>query len=281
MTVRYPTFFKDDQFQIQIQHIPTREKVEFHSWITNFSDAFSSAWSGTPVYGRMDDLYTFQKTSRVISLGFDVIASSYQEARQNQTNLNTLTQFLYPVYSNPIAGGSSRENSQVLQAAPLLKMKYNSVVSDAGSNGELVGFLNGLVHQPDLASGQFFAHKGTTKDILYQTYRVALNFTVLHTHLTGWVEKTSTFDGEGNKTTNYSFGSGTKPELQRNFPRPNGFKAPGAPTLAPAPPFRDAPPTSVQTLPQEAQDQIEALGSIAQSNLNEQTSVEEGTVLEK
>ena len=69
-----PSLINNPQFRIQIEHIPTQEKISFDSWLTAFSDQFNSNWSGTPVYGRMDDLYTFTKTSRQLTLGFDVIA---------------------------------------------------------------------------------------------------------------------------------------------------------------------------------------------------------------
>ena len=209
MTVKMPTFFKDKEFEISITHIPSKQNVTFFSWLTGFTDAFTSTWSGTPVYGRMDDLYTFQKTSRAITISFDVVAKDKDEAVENRERLNRLTQFLYPVYSNPVGGGLSRENSQVLQAAPLLKMKFNSFVSNAGDGAELVGFLNGFTHQPSIESGPFIINK-SSKDIVYQVTPVQLNFTVLHTHLTGWVLDTT--------SNTYSFGSSDNSSIGRDFP---------------------------------------------------------------
>ena len=218
--VKQPTFFNDSDFLIHITHIPTNKKVEFHSWLTGFTDAFSSTWQGTPVYGRMDDLYTFAKTGRVITIAFDVVAADENEARINQGKLNKLTQFLYPVYSNPVAGGTSRENSQVLKAAPLLKMKFNSLVKNAADNGELVGFLNGFTYSPNIEAGQFFADRANRKDIVYQSHSVQLTFTVLHTHLTGWVQ-TEAGQGEDRKTV-YSFGKSQQSDdgasLNLNYP---------------------------------------------------------------
>lgn len=216
--VKQPTFFNDSNFLIHITHIPTNKKVEFHSWLTGFTDAFSSTWQGTPVYGRMDDLYTFSKTGRVITIAFDVVAADISEARLNQARLNTLTQFLYPVYSDPVAGGSSRENSQVLKAAPLLKMKFNSLVRNAVDGSELVGFLNGFTYAPSIEAGQFFANKD--KDFVYQSHNVQLTFNVLHTHLTGWVQTQSGQGADGKVT--YSFGRADQSReansLNGNFP---------------------------------------------------------------
>jgi hypothetical protein len=230
--VKQPTFFNDAEFLIQITHIPTSKKVEFHSWLTGFTDAFSSTWQGTPVYGRMDDLYTFTKTGRVITISFDVVAADENEARINQGKLNLLTQFLYPVYSNPVAGGSSRENSQVLKAAPLLKMKFNSLIRNADSNGELVGFLNGFTYAPNMDAGQFFADRANKKDIVYQSHNVQLTYNVLHTHLTGWVQ-TEGGQGEDGKVT-YSFGKSNQVDSggSLNLNYPHGGASPFA-VLAP------------------------------------------------
>ena len=216
-----PALINNKQFRIFLEHIPTEEKISFDSWLTAFSDDFSSEWNNQPVYGRMDDLYTFGKTSRNITIGFDVVAADAQEAYNNQFRLNRLTQFLYPVYSDSVAAYSSeaaaasyqnKRNSQVLQAAPLLKMKFNGLVQNSLDRTALVGFLRGFTYAPNIEQGQFFS-QDKELDMVYQTHQVSLNFTVLHTHLTGWVRTTTT---DANSV--YSFGSATSAELDNNFP---------------------------------------------------------------
>lgn len=207
MAAEQPGMINNEEFQIHVTHIPTGKKVDFKGWVTGFADNFQSQWTGTPVYGRMDDLYTFQKTSRRISIAFDVLAADAGEAMTNQTKLNKLTQFLYPVYSDPVAKtpGSPARNSQVLQAAPLLKLRWNGLAQDV-SGGGLVGFLAGFIYQPVIDSGQFFVNKVSARDIVYQQHSVQLEFTVLHTHLTGWTK-----DGD-----TLTFGG--KPTTQQNYP---------------------------------------------------------------
>ena len=209
MAAQDPGMINNKEFRVHITHIPTGEKVNFKGWVTGFSDNFQSQWTGTPVYGRMDDLYTFQKTSRRISLAFDTIAGGEAEAIENLSNLNKLTQFLYPVYSDSVAKnpGSPARNSQVLTAAPLLKLKWNGLASDAATGEALVGFLAGFIYQPVIDNGQFFVP--TNKNIVYQQHSVQLEFTVLHTHLTGWTKK-------GNTVT-----FGGSDEIQNNYPHAN------------------------------------------------------------
>ena len=226
-----PPSIKQEQFRIRITHIPTGQTILFDSWLTGFTDAFSSTWAGTPVYGRMDDLLTFTKTSRVITIAFDVVAADLKEAQENQFRLNKLAQFLYPVYSNSIAPATeaspngpdvprARANSRVLKAAPLLKMKFNSLISNpAAAGGELVGYLNGFTYAPNILDGQFFANKTTSRDMVYQSHNVQLTYNVLHTHLTGWVQRTNGTTSDGRIT--YSFAKEAPVntgDLNVNFP---------------------------------------------------------------
>ena len=214
---RQPGMLNKDYFQIFITHIPTSNTVNFNAWVTGFSDNFISTWTGTPVYGRMDDLYTFERTSRKLSIAFDVVASNKFEAAKNMRKLNRLTQFLYPVYSEPQGDLSVTANSQTLKAAPLLKMKWNGLISNALDGADLVGFLSGFAYNPDLNQGQFFVtgRNSGKPYIAYQTHRVQLEYTVLHTHLTGWAPRSIDLGGGASK---YIFGGDERRELGATFP---------------------------------------------------------------
>ena len=211
-----PGMINKDYFQIFITHIPTEATVNFNAWVTGFTDNFTSTWKGTPAYGRMDDLYTFQKTARTISLAFDVVASDGFESAKNIRKLNALTQFLYPVYSEAVGDLGISANSQVLQAAPLLKMKWNGLISNAVDGADLVGFLRGFSYAPNLDAGQFFIPgRGSGKPfIAYQSHRVQLEYTVLHTHLTGWAMRESSEGG----FSQYVFGGDPARDLGATYP---------------------------------------------------------------
>ena len=211
-----PGMINKDHFQIFITHMPTNEKINFDGWVTGFADNFSSTWKGTPVYGRMDDLYTFQRTARRISLAFDVVASNQFEAAKNIRKLNKLAQFLYPVYSEPTLDAGAR-GAQALQGAPLLKMKWNGLISNVAEGTDLIGFLRGFSYDPDIQQGQFFIPgRGTNEPfIAYQTHTVKLDYIVIHSHLTGWTQKTvQTTRG----STRYIFGGNEERPLGSTFP---------------------------------------------------------------
>jgi len=211
----------DPTLQINFTHLatPNLDKsphtVNLDAWVSQFSDQFQSTWSGTPVYGRMDDLYTFQRTGRKISIQFDVLAADVFEAAANQEKLNKLAQFLYPVYSPETVGkGKNKKNlalnQRVIVSPPLLKMGWVNMIENSQELGGLTGFLNGFSYSPTIEAGQFFSPFGGRTTFNYQHYSVQLEFTVLHTHLVGWSR-----DSKGN----YVFGgSEEQADVLQNFP---------------------------------------------------------------
>jgi len=251
--------------------------------VTGFSDTFTSEWSGTPVYGRMDDLYTFERTGRKLSLAFDVVASDTFEAAKNMKKLNQLAQFLYPVYSQPQGDLSVGANSQTLKAAPLLKLKWNGLVSNALDGADLVGFVNGFTYAPDLSEGQFFVTgRGSGKPyIAPQAHNVQLEYTVLHTHLTGWTTRALDLGGGVSK---YIFGEDEKKNIGELFPH--------AVSDPMAPPNQEASSTATPSatedekdddamgMPGDGQDSTtpnEIAGSLLQRLLSDSAEAEEVT----
>ena len=221
-----PGLIGDSFFQVHITHLPTARTISFKGWVTDFSDAFTSTWNSETVYGRMDPLVTFQNTGRVISLGFDVPAADGLEAADNLARLNRLAQFLYPVYSS----GPDRTMQNTLQGGPLIGLKWTNMIGNASNGERLIGYLGGFTYSPQLEHGAFFQTGASTdvvdttttegkqegyatRDVSTSSERayvpkvvsVSLDFTVLHTHLTGW------YKGEGG----YTFGNS---DVDAKFP---------------------------------------------------------------
>lgn len=95
------TNIAEDQFpKIKITHVPTGKIVKFNAYIERFSDNFNSQWDSTEVFGRMDDIRNFKKTTRTIDLGWTVISENIDSASENYNNCSTLMAMLYPVYSS-------------------------------------------------------------------------------------------------------------------------------------------------------------------------------------
>lgn len=96
---------------IRFYSIPADDEVSFKAFLTQYEDQYNSAWNDQETYGRMDPISTFQRTSRKISLGWDVPASSVDEAKNNLQNAEKLLSFLYPVYETFEVGGAASKNN--------------------------------------------------------------------------------------------------------------------------------------------------------------------------
>ena len=152
----------------------------------------------------MDPLATYQGTKRGITLGFDIPNDSKVMATFNMMRIQKLIQFMYPVYES---GDLSTQN--VLQAAPLLTLKWTNLISSVNNEGhELVGYINGPIsYAPDVGEGGFLhseitqhalkegqvragseaqAQRKEIRNYFPKKLSMNFNFTVLHTHLLGW-----------------------------------------------------------------------------------------------
>tara|TARA_Y100000034_G_scaffold12586_3_gene13228 strand:+ start:375 stop:1511 length:1137 start_codon:yes stop_codon:yes gene_type:complete len=242
-------------FAISVKHIPTGEQVDFEGWATQFSDTYTPSWNTTPVYGRMDHLATFQGTTRNIQLGFDIVNDSEENAKFNLLQIAKFMQFQYPVYDRTVAPGTSIYSAQqadaastapnqsvaptlsqqtVLKAAPLLSIKWTNLISSPNNEEQrLMGYINGgISYSPDLNAGGFIAgdlldgsdtytgDRSQIKNYIPKKVSLSFNFTVVHTHLAGWVDAAdpsrpaSNSDGSGTKT----FYFGGDRDINSRFP---------------------------------------------------------------
>jgi len=114
---------------LDLFHIPTNSSVSFKAFLTTYSDQYNSSWESTEVFGRMDPIQTFKNTKRVISLGWDVVASSIEEAVINLDKCQRLFSMLYPVYEthDPKVPGST-----TMVASPLFKLKFVNLIQNVG-----------------------------------------------------------------------------------------------------------------------------------------------------
>jgi len=171
---------------VEIYHIPSKYSVIFKAMMTQFEDAYTSNWTSEQAYGRMDPLQTYQNTSRVMSMGFDVVASSQPEAVTNLQKVSSLAQFLYPAYD---ADG-------LISSSPFCRIQFMNWSTDAkGLNSQraaqtgLMGTINGFTFAPDLDAGVF--DDGAENRLYPKKLNVSFSFTVLHNHAMGWAETES------------------------------------------------------------------------------------------
>ena len=182
--------YSKKKMYIHLKHLPSGDEVKFKAMLTQFEDQYTSDWSMDQTLGRMDPIRSFKGTQRIITLGWDVVASSLEEARHNLKNCSLLLSMLYPSYDNgatdpstaQAADGSkdkqnaensvleSKENrasnltgnAATIQGAPLFRLKFANLIQSAKAQGNtsniqdgLLGGIDGLTYSPDVEQGFF------------------------------------------------------------------------------------------------------------------------------
>ena len=165
-------------------HVPTGRDVSFPAFLTAFSDNFTSNWTPIDAYGRMDTMPVYQNTRRAISVAWELPSYSVMEAKQNFSKISLLEKFLYPEYESGDLGAST------IKSAPLLRIKFGNLITNAETGGGLLGYVGGVSTSPDIEAG--FHVEGTK--MYPKVFVLSLEFTVLHEHNLGW-DKNKKFRG--------------------------------------------------------------------------------------
>lgn len=219
---------------VEFYHLPSDYYVFFKAFLTSFSDKYSSQWKKTAVYGRMDDIATFTKTSRIISFGLETVAASVQEAEQNMVRISLLLQMLYPEFEGGPMGdegakgiaATSGKVQSTIKGSPLFKIKFLNWVKGASTDARkeeisatgtgqaqtsgLLGYLDGVTVTPDLEPGVFQA--GLT--IFPKVVKLDFSFNVIHEHALGWKKNDTQWNADP-QTSHFPYGLNTKYDIDR------------------------------------------------------------------
>ena len=183
---------------LQVQHLASKTQVNFMAFITDFGDRFTSDWNTEQVYGRMDPIATFKGTTRVITVGWTLPASSVAQGYENLIKCQKLVRMLYPNYTT-----GSNVNS--ISQSPLVRVKFSNLISKGlGSDIEdgLLGYIDGITFSPVIDDGFFdqsrpdltelrstttySGHDSVTGYLAPKTIKLSFQLTVLHEKPLGW-----------------------------------------------------------------------------------------------
>ena len=109
---------------IDIFSIGANDSINFKAFVESFSDKYTSEWNSESVFGKMDNIATFKRTARVISLAFAVPSYDINEAEVNLRKANKLIKYLYPNYN--LLGDTA-----TMASSPILKIKFGNLICDA------------------------------------------------------------------------------------------------------------------------------------------------------
>ena len=85
---------------------PKSKHLYFRAYLDNFSDGFSSKWSGFNYVGRGETFYTYGGMDRSINVGFKIAAQSAEEMRPLYQKINVLASAVAPTYQNNFMRGT-------------------------------------------------------------------------------------------------------------------------------------------------------------------------------
>ena len=81
-------------------HTPSRNSIAFKAFLTDYSETYEVNYDEQEAFGRSDPYYKYKSTRRRVSLAWDVVASSFEEAQENMLRCSELIQMMYPSYEN-------------------------------------------------------------------------------------------------------------------------------------------------------------------------------------
>lgn len=166
---------------ISIRHIASSTDISFKAFLTEFEDKYSTEFKEDMVYGRTDPYQTFQGTKRAISMAWESVAASMEEAKANLHKISLLFQFQYPAYA-------AESGMLTVAAPPFVQLKFMNLVSDAstgdssGAQSGLVGAMANISAKPNVEAG-FYEEPGK---IYPKVMTISCEFRVVHVHPVGW-----------------------------------------------------------------------------------------------
>ena len=155
----------------------------------------------------MDNITTFQNTTRQLSVSFVVPAFDFDDARCNLAKVSSLMRKLYPHYSD-----GAGNDATALAKPPLMRVRFANLIRNGQpGGGGLLGTVNGFTFTPNLEHGFFDPGKSQGNGTLYpKTIEISFTFDVLHEHIMGWTDVEAA-DSETEKITGVTWADGTGP----------------------------------------------------------------------
>lgn len=118
----------------------TNEIIGFHAFLESLDDNFNIDVSSESTFGRLDNVQIYRGTSRTVSLGFIVAATSEQDFDEMWFRINKLVTLAYPQWTagDEVVGKTRSDGttpkykvpfSQVISASPLIRLRVGDVIA--------------------------------------------------------------------------------------------------------------------------------------------------------
>jgi hypothetical protein len=117
-----------------IQDLRTNEIISFHAFLSELTDNISSKFNASSGYGRLDNVQTYDSTTRSVSLKFTLISTNREDYDEMWYKINKLVTTLYPQWTPGTLVSNNNESlfyqpfSQVIGASPILRLRVGDVI---------------------------------------------------------------------------------------------------------------------------------------------------------
>jgi hypothetical protein len=137
-----------------------RRTLAFPAYIDSVDDNFDISYNPQEVYGRMDPIPTYQRTTRSISFTLKIPSNGLEQSREIARKLNVLVQNIYPSYQKS-------GNVNIISSPPLVRILFSNLIYDSETKRSILGyFTSGVKITHTLSEGVFSRLDG------YETHRL-------------------------------------------------------------------------------------------------------------
>ena len=196
--------------ELLFEHMPSGKLINFKAFITSYNESFALDWASETVLGRLDPLYMFKQTTRSVTLGFKMPASTTGEGFENVYRLDRLRSFVYPLYADST-------NALSIAEAPLVRISVLNLLTDGTASrtySQLFGTLAQSSQGAKLQHGALAIIKNINtnfnlgnhavfeagsqvdglpiRGIIPQFIEVSIDFTIIHDDMLGHLKGRST-----------------------------------------------------------------------------------------
>lgn len=158
--------------------VPEEKYLAFPAYIKKVTDTFSPNYDPRTVYGRMDQMPIYQRTTRAIQFDLDLPSNGLNQSIEISKKLNILVRNLYPSYQKD---GSVN----IISSPPLVRIFFSNLIYDNKIQGTLLGYFSSPVAiAHDLEKGVFAKDEGFS--VYPRSYTLNFGFNVLHEYTPGY-----------------------------------------------------------------------------------------------
>jgi hypothetical protein len=158
--------------------VPSEQNLAFPAYIKKVDDSYNASYQAKEVYGRMDPIPIYQRTTRQIKFDLDLPSNGLAQSQEIAKKLNILVKNLYPTYQK---NGSVN----IIASPPLVEVGFTNMIYDHYNNTSLLGYFNGGVSiSHDLTKGVF--SRGDGFETYPKAYTLSFTMNVLHRYTPGY-----------------------------------------------------------------------------------------------